>query len=155
MAKHNSHRDIAPSVLDRLLGAPREYDLNDERRAVGRDLQYLLNTRRRCRSWPVDLSELDTSLVSYGIPDVSGANLGSAGNREEFRRVIEQAISRFEPRFHQVRVALADTAEGAGSAPDRILKFRIDALLRARPAPEEVAFDTAIEPATTTVEVKG
>ena len=38
---------------------------------------------------------------------------------------------------------------------DRTLRFRIDGLLRAEPAPEPVVFDSALQPATGNVEVKG
>jgi type VI secretion system protein ImpF len=38
---------------------------------------------------------------------------------------------------------------------DRTLRFRIDALLYAEPAPEPVVFDSAMEPATGNVEIKG
>ena len=38
---------------------------------------------------------------------------------------------------------------------DRTLRFRIDALLRADPAPEPVIFDSTLEPATTQFAVTG
>ena len=38
---------------------------------------------------------------------------------------------------------------------DRTLRFRINGLLRAEPAPEPVTFDSALQPATGNVEVKG
>jgi type VI secretion system protein ImpF len=38
---------------------------------------------------------------------------------------------------------------------DRTLRFRINAMLRAEPAPEPVVFDSALQPTTGNVEVKG
>jgi type VI secretion system protein ImpF len=35
------------------------------------------------------------------------------------------------------------------------LRFRIDALLQAEPAPEPIVFDSALQPVTGNVEVKG
>lgn len=124
--------------------------MRDLKQAVRRDLENLLNTRWRCQSWPPDLKNLESSLVNYGIPDFSGANLGNATAREEFRRLLERAITRFEPRFLKVSVKLA----GSPTSTDRAMKFRIDATLRADPVPEEVRFDTALEPSTAAFTVK-
>jgi type VI secretion system protein ImpF len=39
-------------------------------------------------------------------------------------------------------------------ALDRTLRFRIDALLYAEPAPEPVVFDSQLEPSSATIEIK-
>jgi len=114
-------------------------------------LENLLNTRWRCSSWPENLDELELSLVNYGIPDITGAALGGARNREQFRQIVERVIKHFEPRFERVSVQMLDNVEPL----DRTLRFRIDALLHAEPAPEPVVFDSALQPATGNVEVKG
>ena len=82
---------------------------------------------------------------------MTGAELGSAEGREEFRRIFEAVIRRFEPRFTRVNVEMLGNAEPL----DRTLRFRIDALLQAEPAPEPVVFDSALQPATGNVEVQG
>jgi type VI secretion system protein ImpF len=161
MAKIRADQPLVPSVLDRLLDDepenPREAPpsrtqvLRELKRAVRRDLEDLLNTRRRCLPWSDGLAELERSLVNYGIPDFTGANMCSAEVREEFRRTVEEVIRRSEPRFKSVSVRLLDNTEPL----DRTLRFRIDALLRADPAPEPVVFDSALEPGTGTFEVKG
>lgn len=152
---------LLPSVLDRLIdqdpGATREVPrsqaqvLRELKASLRRDLENLLNTRWRCLSWPPAYEELEVSLVNYGLPDFSGANLGVAANREEFRRIVERVIARFEPRLRNVRVQMV--ADGGES--DRVLRFRIDALLQAEPAPEPVAFESALEPASGSFKVKG
>jgi type VI secretion system protein ImpF len=114
-------------------------------------LENLLNTRRRCKSWPENLSELEVSLVNYGVPDLAGAALGSAEGREEFRRIFETVVRLFEPRFARVSVEMLGNADPL----DRTLRFRIDALLHAEPAPEPIVFDSAMQPATGNVEIKG
>lgn len=161
MARIRSDQPLVPSVLDRLLDddpdvnreAPKSRSqlLRELKESVRRDLENLLNTRWRCASWPSDLKQLEHSLVNYGIPDFTGANLGVAQNREGFRRIIENVIRRFEPRFKSVRVELLNNAEPL----DRTLRFRIDALLHVEPAPEPVAFDSSLEPTTANFEVKG
>ena len=160
MAKIEADQPLVPSVLDRLIDeqptATRELPktrnqvLRELKQSLRRDLENLLNTRWRPTSWPKSLDELELSLVNYGIPDVTGTDLGSAARREEFRRIVEKVIERFEPRFKSVKVQMLETTEPA----DRTLRFRIDALMYAEPAPEPVVFDSALKPATGNVEVK-
>jgi type VI secretion system protein ImpF len=147
-------QQLLPSVLDRLLddepGVSREPPrgrnqvLRDMKKAVQRDLENLLNTRRRCLPRPDGQAELAHSLVNYGLPDFSGVQLASPDAREEFRSILEGVLREWEPRFQTVRVTLLDTAEPL----DRTLRFRIDALLYAQPAPEPVVFDSSLEPGT-------
>lgn len=161
MAAIPSDQPLVPSVLDRLLdddpGVTRETPksrhqvLREMKQGLRRDLEDLLNTRRRALPWPAHLAELAVSLVSYGVPDITGADLGSPAGREQYRRTVEEVLRRFEPRFKSVRVRLLDQ----GDPVDRTLRFRIDALVHAQPAPEEVVFDSALEAATGHVEVKG
>ena len=78
MAKIEADQPLVPSVLDRLIDdeptATREPPksrgqvLRDLKQSVRRDLENLLNTRQRCKSWPENLSELEVSLVNYGFP---------------------------------------------------------------------------------------
>ena len=148
------------SILDRLLddnpgvqsevAATPEQTQRDLHQAVRRDLEALLNTRQRNAGYPLSLRELDKSLVNYGIPDFTGANLSSPDSRAQFVRVIEAVIRRYEPRFKSIRVSLLDNVEPL----DRTLRFRIDAVVYAEPAPETVVFDSALEPVTGNVEVK-
>ena len=161
MARIQADQPLVPSVLDRLLDAEptvtrepaktRSQVLRELKQSLRRDLENLLNTRWRATSWPENLEELELSLVNYGIPDITGAGLGSAQNREDFRRIVEGVIRHFEPRFKTIKVEMLDNAEPL----DRALRFRIDALLYAEPAPEPVVFDSALQPATGNVEVKG
>ncbi len=156
-----SDQPLVPSVLDRLLDeAPettsepvknRAQLLRDLKLAVRRDLEHLLNTRRRNITPPDELVELADSLLTYGIPDFSGTGPGSEEDREAFARTVEQIIRENEPRLVKVAVILAEDPQPG----DRTLRFRIDALLRADPAPEPVMFDSTLEPATTQFAVKG
>lgn len=161
MAKIKDDQPLLPSVLDRLLdedpevkrepAKSRHQVLRELKLAVCRDLENLLNTRRRCLPWPIDLTELERSLVNYGVPDFTGANMGSAEQRAELRGHIEALLGAWEPRFQKVQVTLVDTEE----LLSRTLLFRIEALLRADPAPEPVVFDSDLEPVTGLFHVKG
>jgi type VI secretion system protein ImpF len=120
------------------------------RNAVRRDLEALLNARRRWRSWPNYMRQLATSPIGYGIPDFASGAFGDAQRREELRQEIEATIRRFETRFLSVRVRLVE-------GPDKFeatLRLRIEALLQADPAPEPVTFDTLVDPITDDVVVR-
>ena len=161
MAKPRPDQPLLPSVLDRLLDddptvrteppKSRSQVLRELKLSVRRDLENLLNTRRSVKSWPEHLTELERSLVNYGLPDSTGLDLADPRSRVDFQRLLESVIRRCEPRFKSVTVELLENA----SVLDRTLRFRIDALLYAEPAPEPVVFDTALEPATGAVEIKG
>src|SRR5687767_5986151 len=154
MAPPRSDAPLLPSVLDRLIDdspeTARDAIRSDSQllraivQAVRRDLEQLLNSRRRFKTWPAELKELQHSAVGYGLPDVTGKDLASSAGREDFRRGVEQAIRTFEPRFQSVHVQMLNNAEQI----DRTLRFRVDAVLRAEPVPIEVIFDSQLEPST-------
>jgi type VI secretion system protein ImpF len=159
MARIAQDQELIPSVLDRLIDyeperksepvKSRSQVLREMKLSVRRDLENLLNTRWRCVAWPPDLKQLDLSLVNYGIPDFTGANMGAASDREGLRRVVEEVIRRFEPRFKSVRVEIAKNSDEA----DRTLRFRIHALLHAEPAPEPVTFSSELDPTSANIAV--
>jgi type VI secretion system protein ImpF len=120
------------------------------RNSVRRDLEALLNARRRWRSWPAHMTQLATSPLGYGIPDFASGAFNEARRREELRSEIEETIRRFEPRFLSVRVHLVDTQERL----ETTLRLRIEAMLHAEPAPEAVTFDTLVDPTTDEVVVR-
>lgn len=112
------------------------------RTSVRRDLEALLNARRRWRSWPESLTQLATSPIGFGIPDFSAGAFNDPQQRENLRLEIEDTIHRFEPRFLSVSVSLGKTDTPMEAA----LRLRIDAVLHAEPAPEPVSFDTFFDP---------
>ena len=90
-------QSLLPSLLDRLLddnpqseqGYFEVYSQNigNLEECVKRDLENLLNTRRRCKSWPSELRELNNSLVNYGLPDFLSMNLSFDEGRQLFGRM--------------------------------------------------------------------
>lgn len=147
-------------LLDRLIDeAPeREHDtplsagevMTGLRRSVQRDLEQLLNARRRWRSWPEGYAELAASPLGYGIPDCTAGSFNDQREREALRAEIEATIRRFEPRFLSVRVVLLDRENKL----DATLRMRIEALMQADPAPEPMTFDTQVDPTTAVAVVR-
>ena len=160
MTRIRADQPLVPSVLDRLLDddptatqevpKSRTQVLRELKQSVRRDLENLLNTRRRWSGWPDHLEELSESLVNYGVPDITGLDLASDEQREDFLRTLEAVIRYFEPRFAKVSIEIQKDSEML----DRTLRMRIDGLLHATPAPEPVVFDSSVEPATGNVEVR-
>ncbi len=143
---------LLPSVLDRLLDdePDRQQDdpqsraqlLRELKQAVRRDLENLLNSRISLYPIPDDLEQLRTSVLNFGIPDFTGLSMGRRDQRKRLTEQVEDAIRRFETRFKSVRVELVDNKESL----DRTIRFRIEGLLYAEPAPEPVAFDSQLRP---------
>ena len=148
------------SLLDRLIDEepdkPRDPPLSSAesisvlRRSVRRDLEALLNTRRRWRSWSEGYVELAASSLGYGISDFSAGAFNDPRRREWLRSDVEQTIRRFEPRLVRLRVTLMDPKDELEAR----LHLRIEGLLRVEPAPEPIAFDTLVDAATAEVLVK-
>jgi type VI secretion system protein ImpF len=145
-----------PSLLDRLIDPTsggtawrRGYGVEQMTESVRRDLEELLNTRQSTAGLSRDFGEVQRSVIGYGLPDLTTLAAYTAEQREDIGRLIEEAISRFEPRLRGVRAVMLDNKE----AHDRSVKFRIDARLCVDPAPE-VAFDTVLELTTGHYSVK-
>lgn len=161
MATPDHKTTIVPSILDRLLdNAPgvsqepvsgRFQSVRELERIVARDLEALLNTRQETlEELPAEFAEVNRSLLTYGVPDLSSFSLDSESERARIQAVLEQAIALFEPRLEQVRVVL----EGPRNH-DRGLRFRIEALLRVEPAPEPVTFDALLQVNTQQYVIRG
>jgi type VI secretion system protein ImpF len=158
MRKTQEKRRLVGSIMDRLDGDPSRADprfaggqpLSELKLSVCRDLENLLNTRRRCLELSPECRELGGTLIDYGIPDFTGLNMSVPAMREEMRLEIERVIRRFEPRLTTVAVTVQSNADRF----DRTLRLRITGVLRAKPVPESVVFDSELRPSTATIEVK-
>jgi type VI secretion system protein ImpF len=149
------------SVLDRLLDDAPEMErdrpltatdaLTVLRRAVRRDLEALLNARRRFASIPKVYTELANSSLNFGLPDYTAGAMNEPESREILRKEIERCIKLYEPRLVQVAVSLVQRNDEL----DTTLRLRIEALLHADPAPEPISFDTVVNAATAEIEVSG
>jgi type VI secretion system protein ImpF len=150
MSRLDPQQGLMPSVLDRLIDPNADgtawrqgFGVEQMVQAVYRDLEDLLNSRQVLSGIPADCVEVQTSIVGYGLPDVSSLAAISPEQRAQIGRVLEAIIMHFEPRLRDVRATLLDPAQ----ATLRTVKFRIEARLSVEPAPE-VAFDTILELST-------
>lgn len=161
MPQPEAERTAQSSVIDRLIDTEPDatteaqvtwaQSVRELKRAVRRDLEWLLNTRRIHIPPPAGFSELEHSLYEWGLPDISSASAESTDTRNWLRRQVEDTITQFEPRLAQVKVTVV-TADEPGR---REVRFVVEALLRMEPTPEQVVFDTVLEVASSTFEVKG
>jgi type VI secretion system protein ImpF len=152
----DTQQTLMPSVLDRLIdtamqdGAARPwYGLEQMVDAVQRDLEDLLNTRQSHDETAHEFPEVERSMATYGLPDLTALTAVTSHQREQIGRSIEEVVQRFEPRLKQVRAVLQD----GGDNKLRSLRYRLEAKLNVDPAPE-VAFDTTLELSTGYYSVK-
>lgn len=131
------------SLLDRLAAEDNERPtVATIRQSVRRDLEALLNTRRSWLQWPVNLRELEQSVLGFGLPDFTVMDLSTDEARQWLCDEIRDTIVRFEPRLARVSVI----AEEGEMTLERQLRLRIDAILLVDPVPEPVAFQSDLEP---------
>jgi len=160
MARIDKKKKLRPSILDRLMDndpnnntevdSDQHQKLKDLRNSVRRDLENLLNTRFRMIEPDNDLTQVQSSLLNYGLPDLATVNISDQEKRLEFIQHLETILIEYEPRFKSVKVRYMDNSDSL----DRTLRFRIDAILYADPSPEMVVFDSILEPVTRNVNVE-
>lgn len=83
------------------------------------DLVDLLNARSRCTQWPDKYSDLESTLLNYGVPDFAGRDFASDADREYLKEAVRVAITKFEPRLKNTRVEV-DSAENASDGRVRM-----------------------------------
>ncbi|MPS27871.1 type VI secretion system baseplate subunit TssE [Pigmentiphaga sp.] len=141
------------SLIERLESATADSgraDIYALRDAVSRDLEALLNTRSEgARLIPQAYAECRKSSLTYGIPDFSSYSLLSPHDRDRIRRALEAAITQHESRLSRVRVGLE-----APRQYERVLRFKVDALLSLGPDREKVQFDAVLQLNTQAYAVK-
>jgi type VI secretion system protein ImpF len=149
---------LMPSLLTRLLDpdslrhvSQPGFGLQNITDSVRFDMEDLFNTRRSGVEVPKQYEQVQNSIVTYGLPDMTYFDIHNNAECEKICRMIVALINRFEPRLRSVRVSVVK----ADGASDRQVRFHIEGLLAVDPAPE-VGFDTVVELATgkTSVETK-
>lgn len=152
MASRRTEGVNRPSFLDRLIRGEADAVDSDaaRRRAVMRDLEWLLNTRRIYTGAGEGRPELERSVYQYGLVDITSRADGSAMSAAEIRREIEDTIRLFEPRLERVRVRVREGEESAS----REVRFLVEAMIKADPTPLPVSFDTRFEIGSRTFEVE-
>ncbi|MBZ5653773.1 MAG: type VI secretion system baseplate subunit TssE [Acidobacteriia bacterium] len=138
--------DLVPTILDRL--APQEEnrgELGSRRHSgaveasIARDLEMLLNTRREEFLVPPEFEQTATSIVNFGVPDLTKCgSLRTGPEQAKLCRWIEEAIRNFEPRLRNVAVRVIDRENVTP-----MLRFRVEA--KAEFASERIAFDLGLK----------
>jgi type VI secretion system protein ImpF len=151
MARALGETTITISALDRLIDHEPDNRMENPlsrtqsvrllKSAVRRDLEWLLNTRRIADPPDEGLKEVNRSVYTYGLPDLSALTMASAADRNRLVRQVLGAINLFEPRLTNVRLVMVETPD----AGKKDVRLRIEAMLRMDPVPEPVTFDTVIE----------
>lgn len=142
---------ITPSVLDRLLDDhPKEaieshhemvFDLQHFKQAVARDLEALLNSRYIDREEDIErYPHARRSVINFGMIDLSSLGLLNPDDRALLRDKIRITIEQHEPRLTKIRVTLDIPRE-----LDRMLRFRVDAVLKIHPNKPPVTFDAMLQ----------
>jgi type VI secretion system protein ImpF len=152
MAELAPRERLQPSLLDRLTDDEpdqavearerRVMSMRSLREGVLRDLAWLLNTTNLTSvSEQFRLPHVASSVLNYGMPDMSGASLAGM-NTTDLERAIRQAIWDFEPRLIRSSVSVK-----ALPTSDSITKitFEIEADMWAQPYPERLFIKTELD----------
>jgi type VI secretion system protein ImpF len=99
-------------------------------------------------------SELKTSLLNYGLPDLQSMEVREDHDLGLLCRLIEESIQAFEPRLQGVRVRPVIDAEGKKPI-DRRVQFEIEAVLVVEPLREPVLFSSSLDVASGEFAVEG
>jgi type VI secretion system protein ImpF len=161
-----------PSLIDRLSAdEPDFYDLSDldasgqirrqvnrtksreaARRyqdSVRRDLEWLFNTRRVADDRISKYPHVQCSVYCYGIPDPNSQDPSRTRDRDELLRNMQDAIARFDHRLQDIEVHFVPGAPGT-----HLLQFEIAGIVLMDPAPEQVMFQTSLDPANGELRVR-
>src|SRR5215469_13426658 len=131
MPRWEPEQTVSLSFLDRLIdhdpmnasdGPPsRAKSVRQLKASLRRDLEWLLNTRRRPDPATSEYKELESSLYNFGLPDVSSLSWDSHKDRTSLTKKIEEVVAKFEPRISRLKVVPLQSATGA----KHVLRFQI------------------------------
>jgi type VI secretion system protein ImpF len=152
MAEILARDRLYPALLDRLSDdAPengseardgRAFSWQRLRENVLRDLAWLFNTTRLGGDELGGYSEIERSVLNYGLPALSGRPATKA-DLPAIERALRQAIIDFEPRLIPNSV-FVHSVDGGNNSYNTI-SFRIEAKMWARPVPLELYLRTDLD----------
>src|SRR6185312_817473 len=151
MPRWEPEQTVTLSFIDRLIDLEpkiasdpppsRAKSIRKLKASLRRDLEWLLNTRRRPDPAGSEYKELEKSLFNYGLTDITAVAWDSHRDRAKLTQMIEQSVAIFEPRISRVKVVPLQ----ADQSSKHILRFQIEGLLDMDPAPELITFDTVLQ----------
>ncbi|WP_439869676.1 type VI secretion system baseplate subunit TssE [Pseudomonas syringae] len=147
----SSQHKLLPSLLDRLLDdrphqsveslSQRLSSLADYKASIVRDLEILVNTRQSLVAGELEgFANLSGTILDYGMPDFTSRSVLDPQDRLLIQRQLEKAISVGDRRFRSVKVQLLAQQTG-----QRMLTFRVDAVLRLQDISRQVSFDAVLQ----------
>ncbi len=148
---------IVQSLIDRLidddpLAASDAPETEEEaiaryKAALRRDLENLLNTKRPWLPFADRYPGLETTILGYGIPDLSTEDLSVPIVREKVRRMIAQVVREHEPRLSEIEIEMDQGPTSRG------LRLRISAVLSLVRSEEMVVYEASVRPGDRTIDV--
>lgn len=154
MRRGESSQYLQSALMDRFADAERGagedlyvgVDVTTLKRSVASDLERLLNTRIMPPPEAGEfenLTETRSSILNYGIPDLSTYSWTSSSDAAIVARAVEEAIRAFEPRLLAGSVKCQVVPQS--DPGDFTMRLRIDAVLHVDPISERVRFDSAAD----------
>ena len=126
----------------------RVVSLSKYKEGVLRDLRWLFNSAAHIEGDPIyDDPEVRTSVLNFGIRDLSGLVTDSI-NLEEYKKQVVDAILAFEPRLnrHKLEVDFIDYKGGKSHFRKKgTLRFELNGELYAKPMPERFLARTELD----------
>ena len=158
MAQYDVSDVLRHSVLDRLSqtraghGGDIRIGFHDLLRAVRRDIEWLLNSKRVLVDDLAEFPEAGVSILNYGLPDFSHYSGSSNSDCQQICNLITETLQRFEPRLAPRSIRVEHVVEKEKTSTQT--RFRIHGLLHVDPVSEAVVFDTKIEMDSGSVQIK-
>jgi len=154
MADLTPSERLQPCLLDRLTDEHPEsqkesrdqriISMRRYRRAVLRDLEWLLNTGAKSTTEDLEeFGEVATSVLNYGIPDLCGST-ASGLRPEELEKQLLEAVRSFEPRILPNTVSI-HVVSGFGRMDHNTISFEIAGHLWAQPTPDPLYLRTEVD----------
>jgi type VI secretion system protein ImpF len=141
---------IIHSLLDRLIDDDPEHAVEqaetDEaglaryKLGLRRDLEGLLNSKRPLIAALRDDQDLASTVLAYGMTDISTEDFSAAGARDRIRRIVADCIQTHEPRLANVEVDMDGGPTSLG------VRLRITAVLTLTRERETVVYDASVRP---------
>ena len=154
MAELTPAERLQPSLLDRLTDdepgktvesrAQRVMTMAQLRRAVLRDLAWLLNTSARVDEEGIeDFPEVSRSVINYGIIDLCGTTQSGVVHTD-IERSVREAILEFEPRVLPQGLSVR-LVHGQKERGPTVVSLEITGEIWGRPLPEKLYVRTEID----------
>ena len=117
--------------------------------SLRRDLEAALNTRRHMGTALDGYERASTSVLNYGLEDLTNIRTAPDGYMAQMQRAIQNCLAEYESRLTNVTVTLNDLPEASG----REVRLHIAAHMQLYPGTETVFFNTVFDVTSETYSV--